>query len=71
MSCFHIQADNGNDESAVKVRNKTFNILTLCEEEFLVEPKSLKFLIGHGFDFNKQFKSGLDYYRGNDRVSVN
>lgn len=46
---------------------QTFNILLLCEDEFVVEPLSLKFLIHHGFDFNRQFDKGLPYYRGVDR----
>lgn len=48
------------------MENKTFNILTFTEE-FLVEAKSLKFLIDHGFDFNKLFSKGLRHYRGNDK----
>ena len=30
---------------------QTFNILTLCSEDYIVEPASLKFLVEHGFDF--------------------
>lgn len=67
MSCFEI-FKHGPEDRVVKVSNRTFNLLTLCSEEFLVEPKSLKFLIDHGFDFNKQFRSGLNYYKGNDKV---
>ena len=48
---------------------QTFNIVVLCGEDYVVEPSSLKFLIAHGFDFNKQYATGLSYYRGNDRVS--
>ena len=40
----------------------------MCSEEFLVEPKALKFLINHGFDFNELFKTGLNYYKENDKV---
>ena len=47
---------------------QTFNILTLCSEDYIVEPASLKFLVGHGFDFNKHYSSGLPYFRGNDKV---
>ena len=47
---------------------QTFNILTLCSEDHIVEPASLKFLVGHGFDFNKHYSSGLPYFRGNDKV---
>ena len=49
---------------------QTFNILTLCSEDYIVEPGSLKFLVEHGFDFCKQYAEGLPYYRGADRNSI-
>ena len=48
---------------------QTYNIMLLCSESYMVEPLSLKFLLEHGFDFNKQIATGISYYRGNDRVS--
>ncbi|XP_046364804.2 target of EGR1 protein 1-like [Haliotis rufescens] len=48
---------------------QTFNILVLCEEDFIVEPITLKFLVDHGFDFNKQYSKGISYYRGNDKTT--
>lgn len=68
VSCFIIDPILNTNTQDIEVTNKTYNILTLCIDEFLVEPRSLKFLIEHGFDFNKQFKSGIDYYKGNDRT---
>jgi target of EGR1 protein 1 len=47
---------------------QTYNIMALCQEEYIVEPSSLKFLVEHGFDFNKQYSCGIRYYRGNDKV---
>ncbi len=38
-----------------------FDAKTLCKEDFVMEPKAAKFLIKHGFDFNKLFQSGLPY----------
>lgn len=45
---------------------QTFDLITLCSEEFSVEVKAHKFLLSHGFDFNKLYDKGLQYYRGCD-----
>ncbi|KAJ8305704.1 hypothetical protein KUTeg_016249 [Tegillarca granosa] len=47
---------------------QTFNIVTLCQEDYMVEPAALQFLVGHGFDFNRQYEKGIPYYRGCDRT---
>jgi len=48
----------------------TYNLLLLCGEDYIVEPGSLKFLVEHGFDFQAQYSSGINYLRGNDRPEV-
>jgi len=45
---------------------KTYNLLVLCSEDYIVEPASLQFLVEHGFDFCSQYKLGIGYKRGND-----
>ena len=52
----------------IEFQVQTFNIWILCNENFTVDPVSVQFLIEHGFDFNKQYATGLPYYRGNDKV---
>ena len=63
---FKSEADN----SEFPFHVQTFNILTLCGEDYIVEPSSLRFLVEHGFDFCKQYAEGLPYYRGNDRPGI-
>ena len=46
---------------------QTFNVMILCNEDYIVEPASLQFLVHHGFDFDKQYSKGLPYYRGDDK----
>ena len=69
ISCFHIKKLNESPELNIQVENKTYNLLTYTDQ-FLVEAKSIKFLIDHGFDLNKLFKTGLKHYRGNDQSNI-
>jgi target of EGR1 protein 1 len=71
VSCFTIrQSSVAVDVKAVTVENRTFNLPTLCSESFTLDPESIKFLIGHGFDFNDHFANGIEYLKGNDRTVV-
>lgn len=86
LSCFKLQprlsdrreevVDNGdgkqNDRRSLcmKFVVQTFNLFTLSNESYIVEPLSLRFLVEHGFDFNLQYAKGLAYTSGNDRPST-
>lgn len=64
ISCFkNINPAGNNQEQSFKVQ--TFNILLLCDGEYAVESNSLRFLVHHGFDFNKQYSHGIPYTKGN------
>ncbi|ESP01273.1 hypothetical protein LOTGIDRAFT_111715 [Lottia gigantea] len=68
LSCFKlIPNPDGTSESKWSYHIQTFNIIVLCSEDYIVEPASLKFLVDHSFDFNKQYSTGVPYYRGADR----
>ena len=60
---------NESVESEFTFHVQTFNILSLCSDDYIVEPASVKFLVEHGFDFNRQYSEGLSYFRGNDKVT--
>ena len=77
ISCFklkklkpHKETKHKESVEILNVKVNTFNIVVLCLENFIVEPASLKFLVEHGFDFNKQYSRGVPYRRGDDQVSV-
>ena len=40
---------------------RVFNIWLLCQKAYTIDPSSAKFLLQHGFDFNKQFGKGIPY----------
>lgn len=60
--------DTKKTEASWRFLVQTFNIVTLCQEDYIVEPAAVQFLVGHGFDFNRQYEKGIPYYRGCDRT---
>ena len=58
VACFQWQPG---DTNGIGCKVEVFNILLLSQQSFTIDPSSAKFLINHGFDFNRLFKFGLSY----------
>ncbi|XP_064604143.1 target of EGR1 protein 1-like isoform X2 [Liolophura sinensis] len=55
---------------AMKYMVQTFNISVLCQQDYVVEAEALRFLVDHGFDFNKQYSQGIPYDKGEDMTKL-
>ena len=67
LACFH-QIPSEEDSHETKHEVQVFNLFVLCDDDYVVESQALQFLVKHGFDFNKQYSSGIPYKRGNQKV---
>ena len=70
VACFQWQPSSGDIQTTSNV--EVFNIWLLSQHSYTIDPSSAKFLIDHGFDFNKQFRLGLPYTpaHANSKVKV-
>lgn len=69
ISCFNYLPQDSSHHSEWVFKVNTFNILTLCLDEYVLDSVAEQFLITHGFDFEKQKKFGLNYLKGT-QVSI-
>lgn len=46
---------------SLRYETQVFNILTLSEKPFTIEPSALQFLAKHSFDFNRLIQSGVQF----------
>uniref|UniRef100_A0A914WDT1 C3H1-type domain-containing protein n=1 Tax=Plectus sambesii TaxID=2011161 RepID=A0A914WDT1_9BILA len=46
----------------VRFQVQVYNILSLCDAPFVMEPGALKFLSDHQFDFNRLIQCGVSYH---------
>ncbi|XP_077986355.1 target of EGR1 protein 1-like [Glandiceps talaboti] len=68
LSCFKIPYSvTVTETQSLPFFVQTFNIIMLCQEDYMVEPGAVQFLVEHGFDFNKQYSKGVPFYRGSDK----
>lgn len=60
VACFQWQP-GATSLGAIPCKAEVFNIWLLSQRPYTIDPLSAKFLLKHGFDFNKQLLHGLPY----------
>lgn len=61
------EGESPSEDEDFHVTVTVFDFLCLCNE-YVIETKSMKFLVQQGFDFNEHAKNGISFWRGNDTV---
>uniref|UniRef100_A0AC34FBL1 C3H1-type domain-containing protein n=1 Tax=Panagrolaimus sp. ES5 TaxID=591445 RepID=A0AC34FBL1_9BILA len=49
------------EKKTIKLKNISFNLMTMSSDNYVVEPDALAFLSKHGFDFNRLINSAILY----------
>ncbi|XP_075590080.1 target of EGR1 protein 1 [Dermatophagoides farinae] len=62
--------NENNDDKKFHITVNVFHFLTLNNTEFVMETRSMKFLVKQGFDFNELSTNGIAFYPGNDNPSI-
>ena len=52
------------NSSAIGVVARVFNVWLMSQKAYTIDPLSARFLLQHGFDFNKQVAKGIPYSPG-------
>ena len=63
VACFQWQQPSPSASTNLRTccKVEAFNIWLLSQQSYTIDPSSARFLLEHGFDFNKQFRHGLPY----------
>lgn len=62
VACFQVESS----PSGLRLTHRVYDVLLLSQKPYLVNPTSLRFLINHGFDFNRQYSEGLSFDPGQE-----
>ena len=65
-----IHCTNAQRPCATDVETRVFNVWMMCQKAYTIDPVSARFLLQHGFDFNKQIAKGLPYSPGPLKVYI-